>query len=219
MRRARTYATHAGRREGRGRGCPPQTSPSPLRIGLFGGSFNPVHLGHLMVARAALEELGLDRVSFIPAGQSPFKSDATLAPARQRLCMLRLALAGETRFDVDDQETRRRGPSYTVTTARDYARRFPGAELFCLIGADLVAQLPQWREAEFLAALARFVVIMRPGQVPPSLPPAYRLQTIRGFPFGVSSSELRDRIRTDRSIDWLTPPAVAEYIRNNRLYL
>lgn len=192
---------------------------SKLRLGLFGGSFNPVHIGHLLVARAALEELDLDRVCFIPAARSPFKSKDSLAPAGDRLCMLRLALAGEPQFEIDEQEIRRGEPSYTIVTVRDYVKRFPGAKLYYLIGSDILEQLPRWREAESLARLTEFVVVLRPGDVAPRLPPQYRIRAIKGFPFAVSSSQVRDRIKTGRRIDWLTPPVVAEYIKNNRLYL
>src|SRR5208282_5525464 len=106
-----------------------------MKIGLFGGSFDPVHLGHLLVAQAAMEELGLDRLFFIPAAQSPFKPDHQPASAVVRLRLLRLALAGKTHCEVDDQEIRRGGVSYTVDTLRGYAGRFPGARLFYLIGA------------------------------------------------------------------------------------
>lgn len=207
----------------------PETNPGPasietrgdsiLRIGLFGGSFNPVHLGHLLVARAAFEELDLTRVYFIPAARSPFKSKNELAPAQARLCMLRLALAGETMFEIDEQELERGEPSYTIATVRNYAGRFSGARLYYLIGSDIVEQLPRWREAESLAELTEFVVVLRPGDAAPCLPPQYRIRAIRGFPFAVSSSQVRERVRTGRRIDWLTPPAVAEYIKNNRLYL
>src|SRR5438046_10489008 len=113
------------------------------RIGLFGGSFDPIHLGHLLVAQAAIEELVLERLYFIPAAQSPFKPENKVAPAAERLRLLRLALAGKTACEVDEQEIRRGGASYTIDTVRDYARRFPQAELFCLIGADNVASLLQ----------------------------------------------------------------------------
>src|SRR6266545_5669044 len=116
------------------------------RIGLFGGSFDPIHLGHLLVAQAAIEELGLERLYFIPAAQSPFKPENQPAPAAERLRLLRLALAGKTNCEVDDQEIKRGGVSYTIDTLRDYARRHPQAELLCLIGADNVATLPKWRE-------------------------------------------------------------------------
>ena len=113
-----------------------KVSPDCMKIGLFGGSFDPVHLGHLLAARAAREEAGLDRLFFIPAAQSPFKPDAQPAPASERLRLLRLALAGDTTAEVDDQEIRRGGPSYTIDTVRNYAANYPGAELFYLIGAD-----------------------------------------------------------------------------------
>ena len=118
-----------------------------MKLGIYGGSFDPVHLGHLLVAQAAIEELGLDRLFFIPAAQSPFKPDSRPAPASARLQLLRLALAGRTNCGIDEQEIRRGGVSYTVDTLRDYAKKFPGAELFYLIGADHVAKLNQWREA------------------------------------------------------------------------
>ena len=132
-------------------------------IGLFGGSFDPVHLGHLLVAQAAREELALARLFFIPAAQSPFKPSAMPAPAEQRLRLLRLALAGQSDCEIDDQELKRGGVSFTIDTVRDYVRRFRGAPLFYLIGADHVAELPKWREADELARLVEFVVIPWPG--------------------------------------------------------
>lgn len=189
------------------------------RIGLFGGSFDPIHLGHLLVAQAAREELPLSRLFFVPAAQSPFKPGVTLAPANERLRLLRLALAGQTDCEVDDQEIRRGGVSYTIDTVRDYARRFSGAELFYLVGADHVAQLPKWRDAAELARLVQFVVIPRPGQAAAAFPPPFRGRALSGFPLGVSSSQIRERVKAGQPVDLLVGPAVAEAIRNNRLYL
>ena len=189
------------------------------RIGLFGGSFDPIHVGHLLVAQAAKEELPLSRLFFVPAAQSPFKPGVTLAPANERLRLLRLALAGQTDCEVDDQEIRRGGVSYTIDTVRDYARRFSGAELFYLIGADHVAQLPKWRDAAELARLVQFVVIPRPGQAAAALPPPFRGRALSGFPLGVSSSQIRERVKAGQPVDLLVGSAVAEAIRNNRLYL
>jgi nicotinate-nucleotide adenylyltransferase len=189
------------------------------KIGLFGGSFDPVHLGHLLVAQAACEEAGLDRLFFIPAAQSPFKPDASPAPAAERLRLLRLALAGKNRYEIDEQEIKRGGISYTIDTVRDYARRFPQAELFYLIGADQAGQLSLWREAPELARLIEFVVIPRPGENAPQVAPPFRGRALRGIPFAVSSSEIRTRIRAGLPITHLTPPAVVEAIGNNRLYL
>ena len=189
------------------------------RIGLFGGSFDPVHLGHLLVAQAAREELDLARLFFIPAAQSPFKPESAPTPAPERLRLLRLALAGKTWCEIDEQEIRRGGVSYTIETLRDYAGRFPQAQLFCLIGADHLTQLPKWRAAEELARLVEFVVIPRPGQLEAPVPAPFRGRWLAGFPFGVSSSQIRARVKAGRPVDHLVPGLVAEAIRNNRLYL
>jgi nicotinate-nucleotide adenylyltransferase len=186
---------------------------------LFGGSFDPIHLGHLLVAAAAHEELDLARLFFIPASASPFKPGQEAAPARERIRLLRLALAGRAWCEIDEQEISRGGVSYTVETVRDYARRFPGAALHCLIGADHVPKLTQWRAAEELARLAEFVVISRPGQAQAPLPEPFRGRVLKGFPLGVSSSEIRARLRAGLPIDALVPEPVAEALRNNRLYL
>lgn len=189
-----------------------------MKLGIYGGSFNPVHLGHLLVAQAAVEELGLDRIVFVPAAQSPFKLDSQHAPAAARLQWLRLALAGRTNCDVDDQEIRRGGVSYSIDTLRDYARRFPAAELFYLIGADNVAKLNEWREPAELARLAEFVVVPRPGGVPTQFPPPFRGRTLTGFPLGLSSSQIRARVQAGLPIEPLVPANVAEAIKNSGLY-
>lgn len=189
------------------------------RIGLFGGSFDPVHLGHLLVAQAAREELLLDRLYLIPAAQSPFKPERQPMPASMRVRLLRLAFAGKAWCEIDEQELRRGGVSYTIETLRDYAARFPEAQLFYLIGADHVAQLPKWRNADELARLARFVVVPRPGQSAADFPAPFQGRTLTGFPLGVSSSQIRARVKAGQPIDHLVPAAVAEAVRNNALYL
>jgi nicotinate-nucleotide adenylyltransferase len=189
-----------------------------MKIGLYGGSFDPVHLGHLLVAQAAVEELGLDRIYFIPAAQSPFKLDTQHAPAAARLQFLRLALAGRTRWEADDQEIHRGGVSFSVDTLREYARRFPAAELFYLIGADNVPKLNEWREPAELARLAEFVVVPRPGGAISQFPAPFRGRSLTGFPLGVSSSQVRARVKAGLPVDLLVPPAVAEAIKNSGLY-
>jgi nicotinate-nucleotide adenylyltransferase len=190
-----------------------------MKLGLFGGSFDPVHLGHLLVAQAAMEELVLDRLFFIPAAQSPFKPENIPAPAPVRLQLLRLALAGKTNCEIDEQEIRRGGVSYTIETLRDYTRRFPRTELFYLIGADNTAKLNEWREAGELARLAEFVAIPRPSGKVANFPPPFHGRTLRGFPLGVSSSEIRARVKAGLPIDQFVPPPVAEAIRSQRLYV
>lgn len=190
------------------------------RVGLFGGSFDPVHTGHLLIARAALEELGLDRLYFIPAAQSPFKPDRTLADGADRARWLRLALAGWTACEVVTDELLRSGVSYTVDTVRDFTRRFPASEIFWLIGGDHTATLPQWREAAALASLVVFVVAPRPGRdATLDLPPGFRFHVLRSPLSSVSSSDVRSRIRAGRPLDGWVPPADIEAVAKYPLYL
>jgi len=187
-------------------------------MGIYGGSFDPVHLGHLLVAQAAVEELELDRLFFIPAAQSPFKPESKPAPASARLQWLRLALAGRTNCEIDEQEIRRGGVSYTIDTLRNYTKKFPGARLFYLIGTDHMAKLNEWREPEELARLAEFIVIPRPGETPANFPPPFRGRQLKGFPLAVSSLEIRARLKAGLPIEPLVPSAVAEAIRAARIY-
>jgi nicotinate-nucleotide adenylyltransferase len=190
-----------------------------MRIGLYGGSFDPVHLGHVLVAQAAREEMRLDRIFFVPAARSPFKPDRQLSPDALRLQMLRLALAGRTYCEVDPQELSRGGISYSIDTVREFALRFKGAELFYLIGADHVGQLPKWRDAAQLAEMVTFLVIPRPGETPSTVPAPFRARSLQGFPIGLSASQIRERVRQKLPVDLLVGPAVAQAIRDNALYL
>ena len=189
-----------------------------MKLGLYGGSFDPVHCGHLLVAQAALEELKLDRLLFIPAAHSPFKTDQTPTAPAQRLRFLRMALAGHPEFEVDTIELDRGGVSYSIETVERLTQRYDGAELLWLIGADHVATLPRWRDAEKLADLVEFVVIPRPGTQPVSIPGPFRLHWLRGWPLAVSSSEIRERASTGKSIRGLVPDLVADIIEEERVY-
>ncbi len=191
------------------------------RIGLFGGSFDPVHLGHTMVARAALAELELEQLFIIPAAQSPFKPEQSPAPAADRLAWLRLAFEDEPRCEIDAQEIERAGVSYTIDTVRDYAARFPEAELFYLIGADHVPTLPEWREAAALADAVTFVVVPRPGELETGVaefPLSFRGTVLRGKPAAISASDLRKRLRAGESIENFVPPAVAAALNVKHCY-
>jgi nicotinate-nucleotide adenylyltransferase len=189
------------------------------RIGLFGGTFDPAHYGHLMVAQAAREEFSLSKLFFIPAAQSPFKLDRQPTPPQERLRLLRLALAGKEWCEIDEQEIERGGLSYTIDTVRSYMCRFQAAQLFYLIGSDHVLQLPKWREANELARMAEFLIVPRPGSEEILLPAPFHGQRLVGFPIGISSSQIRDRVAARLPIDHLVPAAVAEAIGNNQLYL
>ena len=191
------------------------------RIGLFGGSFDPVHLGHTMVARAALAEVELDRLFIIPAAQSPFKPEQSPAPAADRLAWLRLAFGDEPRCEIDAQEIARAGVSYSIDTVRDYVERFPAADLFYLIGADHVPTLPEWREAAALADAVSFVVVPRPGELEiggAEFPESFRGTVLRGKPAAISASDLRKRLRAGESIENFVPPAVATALNVRHCY-
>lgn len=198
---------------------PNRSSNLMQRIGLFGGSFDPVHLGHLLVAQAAREELKLDRLYFVLAAQSPFKPESQPTPAHERLRLMRLALAGWDWCEIDEREIKRGGVSYTIDTVREYVARFPGVKIDYLIGADHATQLHKWRAAEDLARLVEFVVIARPGQPATALPAPFRGQQLVGFPIAISSSQVRARVKAQLPLEPLVPAAVAEAIRNNGLYL
>ena len=188
------------------------------RIGLFGGSFDPVHIGHLLVARAACEELSLERLFFIPAAQSPFKPTSVPAPSDLRSRMLRIALFGKSNYEIDEQEIRRGGISFTIDTVRDYVTRFPKAEVFYLIGADHIPTLPKWRDAEQLAHMVQFVVIPRPCEIPTEAPAPFRVKQLGGWPLKLSSSQVRARAKTGQAIEHLVPFGVAEVIEQSGLY-
>ena len=188
-----------------------------MRLGLFGGTFDPPHVGHLLAASDAYEALTLDRLIWVPAGQQPFKAGEVHATPEQRAEMLEAMVAGDARFAVDRLEIDRGGLSYTVETLDEYARRHPDARRFLLIGSDLVTQLPQWREAGRLATLAEIVVLERDaGEEPaPRALPSTRLQTRR---VDISSTEVRTRSRTGLPIHGFVTDAVSRYIAASGLY-
>ncbi|TVP79025.1 MAG: nicotinate (nicotinamide) nucleotide adenylyltransferase [Puniceicoccaceae bacterium] len=198
---------------------PPVIHPSDTAIALYGGSFDPVHRAHLMVARTVLRDLGLDRVVFIPAAQSPLKETAVRADDASRLHMLELATAGEPGFAVDDCELRRGGRSYTIDTVRAFQTAHPQARLSWIIGADQFACLPRWYAIEALAQLVEFIVLGRPGYTmqPPAVA-GLRYQAVEAPLLEQSSSEIRRRIAGGLPLaDWL-PASVEAFIFEHALY-
>lgn len=189
----------------------------------FGGSFNPIHVGHLVCARHAAERLGCDSVVLIPSAQPPHKPGATdLAGAPERMRMCQLAIAGCDGFEVNDVETRRAGPSYTIDTVRELARLGWG-RVSWLIGADLLRSLPTWREPEALLRDVDFVVVARPGWSFDwdTLPPVYRTlreRVVEAPLLELSATEIRRRVAAGLPIDFLTPEPVVRYIRETGLY-
>jgi nicotinate-nucleotide adenylyltransferase len=186
-------------------------------IGLLGGSFDPVHHGHLIVARVAAEILGLAELRFVPAREQPFKRGRHAASAEHRAAMLELAVAGEPGFAVERAELERPAPSYTVDTLRALRSREPGRDFTLLLGADAAAELAAWHLAAELPGLARIVVFARPGSPVPASPLVSRTIEVPGI--DISATEIRRRAREGRPLRYWVPDAVAEYVTRHRLYL
>jgi nicotinate-nucleotide adenylyltransferase len=192
----------------------------PLRLGVFGGSFNPIHLGHLLAAEDVSRQLRLDRVLFVPACYPPHKR-GPLIPYRHRLAMVRLAIAEEPRFALCPIEESRPGPSYTVDTLRQLQSLYPGASLYLVIGSDQYRDVASWHRPDLLADLARIVVMSRPGVERPPLFPGHdpkRVLFCSIIPVGISAAAIRARLARDHFVRYMLPVRVAEYVRQHRLY-
>jgi nicotinate-nucleotide adenylyltransferase len=204
-----------------------------MRIGIYGGSFDPVHLGHLIAAESAREQASLEKVIFVPAAQSPHKTHHTLAPAADRLAMLELATSGHGAFEVSSMELDRGGISYTVETLVEMTARFPDDQLVLLLGPDAVRGLPRWREPARIAELAELVTVSRVGlddvnqlrddaELRELLGAAAVERLIAGCvqmpAVGVRATEVRQKVGAGRSVRYLVPMAVAAYIRHHGLY-
>lgn len=186
-------------------------------IGLFGGSFDPVHHGHLIVGQVAAEQLQLDALRFVPAREQPFKRGKHRSTPEHRAAMLSLATAGRPGFEVELSELQRPGPSYTVDTLREFGQQEPTAEFILLLGADAAAELPAWREADQIPKLARIAVFARPGSPVPDHP--WVSAVVEAPAIDISATEIRERVARGQSVRYWVPDAVAEYIETHRLYL
>jgi len=188
-----------------------------VKIGLFGGTFDPPHIGHLIVAQDAAETLGIDRLLFIPAGMPPHKRDRIISPVGVRLEMTRAAVSGDARFAVDERETRRPGPSFTVDTLQELRAELPMAELFLLIGADQYAELHTWHRAEEVRRLCRVAVLERAGAAVSGSGGGAE-EHVPVTRIDVSASDIRARVAAGRPIRFLVVPAVEEIIGSHGLY-
>lgn len=198
-----------------------------MRLGVFGGSFDPIHLGHLRLAEEAREGFALDQVLFIPTWVSPFKTGRVVTPPEHRLEMVRRATAGNDAFAYSAIECIREGTSYTVETLRTLQAENPSAELWFLTGTDAIADLPRWREPEEVLRLTRFAVATRAGTTVEEakaklahLPGTWQ-ERISFFPMtniDISSTDIRDRLAVRRSVHYLLPVEVEEYIATQGLY-
>lgn len=200
-----------------------------MRMGVFGGTFDPVHCGHLIMAEQCREQARLDQVRFIPAARPPHKAERVLTPFHHRVEMLYLAVAGHPAFCVDELEKDRPGPSYTVQTLEEIHAREPGAELFLVIGADCLPDLPGWYEPRRILELAHLLVVPRPGwamqtvdelrqavQVPAAQRVGYQIISMPQVE--IASRDVRQRVAEGRSVRFLVPRAVECYMDTHRLY-
>jgi nicotinate-nucleotide adenylyltransferase len=195
-------------------------------IGIMGGTFDPIHVGHLAVAEEAREALGLERVLFVPAGQPPHKLPGSVSAARDRVAMVELAIADNPAFELSTIELEREGPSFTVDTVEALAVAHPGTTLHLILSAETFAELPSWHEPDGLFEVARMAVVPREGYPAPD--PAWvgrafpgredRVDYLGGPRLGLSSTALRTRVAAGRSIRYLVPPAVEAYIVEHQLY-
>ena len=191
-----------------------------MKIGVFGGTFDPPHVGHLILAEVAREQLKLDRVMFVPAGDPWRKADRTVTPAHHRLAMTRLAVDGHAAFEVEDYEVIREGPSYTVETL-EILREHLGAstELYLVLGEDALADMPHWHQPERLVELSTLAVANRRGVTMPPLPfDRARVVPVEMPGIDISATELRERASKGLSLRYQVPDAVVHYIEQNGLY-
>jgi nicotinate-nucleotide adenylyltransferase len=200
-----------------------------MRVGVFGGTFDPVHLAHLIIAEQCREQGHLDQVWFVPAARPPHKDEHSLTPFHHRVEMLALALAGHPAFRVEDLEKERPGLSYTVDTLQEFHRLRPETDLHLIIGADCLPDLPHWREPARIVELASLLIVARPGWIVwpaeqtraalgVSGASSLRQQSVSVPLLDISSSDLRRRAAEGRSLRYLLPRAVDCYIAAHRLY-
>lgn len=186
------------------------------RIGIFGGTFNPPHCGHLLMAESARVTAGLTKIFFVPAFLPPHKIGREIIPSRHRLAMTRLAVRGNRAFGVSDLEIRQKGISYTAETLRMMHSRMPDAELFLILGLDSLVEIQTWKEPDTIRDLARLLVYPRKGYDPRG--GLSDVDYIKGPEIGISSTEIRGRASRGESIRYMVPDAVERYIRVHGLY-
>lgn len=196
----------------------------PSRIGIMGGTFDPIHFGHLVIAEISRAEFGLERVIWVPAGDPPHKTEDPVTPAEHRYAMTVLATATHPQFEVTRMELERSGRSYTLDTIRDFQQRLPGTELFFITGADAILEILTWYRHEELIQACHFIAATRPGydlgRLRAVLPADYlpHIHPIATPGVDISSTDVRTRVRAGKPIRYLTPEPVEAYIAKHRLY-
>ena len=187
------------------------------RIGILGGSFDPIHFGHLLMAQSAAEALKLDAVFFVPALRSPFKIRHFLPEAGKRLVMAKEAIKGNKAFKLYDGELRRGRVSYTIDTLKELKAKYPRSKFYLLMGADNLRTFHRWKDPQGILSLARLMVLNRPG-FDKNYPKRWPYLKINMPAVDISSSDIRQRLKTKKSIWYLTPKTVIRYIKRYRLY-
>lgn len=203
-----------------GRAAPSRFAVLHVKIGFLGGTFDPIHFGHLLAAQDAFEQHKLDRLVIVPAAQAPLKPNETQSTSADRLAMVRAATEWDTRFEVSDFELSKGGVSFTIDSARHFRALYPNDELFWVIGGDQLPKLHLWKDIESLAAIVQFIFLERPGYPVKAAPdvPGLRLHRCDGHLLAISSTELRDRTRRGLSLDYFVPHKAIVYIREKGLY-
>ena len=201
-------------------GFPGMGTVRAVKIGFLGGSFDPVHFGHLLAAQDAYEQHKLDRLILVPAAQAPLKPTDVQSSIEDRLAMLQSAVEWDRRFEISDLELRRGGVSYTIDSVRHFRKLYPNDELYWVIGGDQLPKLHLWKDIGELAKLVEFIFLERPGYPIKARPdiPGLRLHRCDGHLLAISSTELRDRTRQDLSLDYFVPHKAIIYIREHSLY-
>ena len=195
-----------------------------MKTGILGGSFNPIHIGHLILAEEVREKLGLERVIFVPANLPPHKDDRDLAPGADRYRMIELAIKTNKYFSVSDIEIKRQGNSYTIDTIKEFKKTYPGDTLYFITGSDLLKYLEEWKDLKEIVKMVSFVVATRPGypldKIPSYLNSSQQagISTLEIRAVDISAFEIREAIKANRSFRYLVPEAVVDYINNKGLY-
>jgi nicotinate-nucleotide adenylyltransferase len=192
----------------------------PQRVGIMGGTFDPIHHGHLVAASEVESLFGLDEVIFVPTGEPWQKTERRVSPAEHRYLMTVIATASNPRFWVSRVDIDRAGPTYTIDTITDIAAQRPGAELFFITGADALAQILSWKDAAEALELARFIGVTRPGyELTAAHLPTDSVTLLDVPAMAISSSDCRDRVAAGRPVWYLVPDGVVQYINKHNLYL
>jgi nicotinate-nucleotide adenylyltransferase len=187
-----------------------------MKIGILGGTFNPIHTGHLILAEEARENLALDRVIFVPTYLPPHKNNSDIAPARHRYGMIRLGIKENKYFSVSDIEIKRDGLSYTIDTIRELKVVYPKDELYFIIGSDLLKYLEEWKDIPQIIKMVKFIVATRPGYPLESIPAYISTMPIRAV--DISAFDIRSAVKENKTFRYLVPETVYRYIIRNKLY-